>query len=52
MNAEIDGIRVVKIVPDNTSTIKDMKAMLMKQLLIDHEQYDLVITSLSKGKIY
>ena len=52
VDVEIGAIRVVKIVPDNTSTIKGMKAMLMKQLNIDPEKFDLVIASLGKGKIY
>ena len=43
---------MVKIVPDNTSTIKDMKVMLMKKLSIDADKFDLVVVSLSKGKVY
>jgi hypothetical protein len=45
-------ITIVKIVPDNTATIKEIKLMLLKKLQLDPEKYDLVITSLSKGKIY
>jgi len=40
----------VKIVPDNTSTIKDMKVMLMKKLSIDADNFDLVVLSLKKSK--
>jgi hypothetical protein len=45
-------ISLVKIVPDNTATIKEIKVMLMKKLELDPEKFELVIASLSKGKIY
>lgn len=45
-------IRLVKIVPDNTATIKEIKVMLMKKLELDADKFELVITSLSKGKTY
>lgn len=45
-------ITLVKIVPDNTATIKEIKVMLMQKLQIDVDKFDLVIASLSKGKIF
>ena len=45
-------ITIVKIIPDNTSTLKEMKVMLIKKLAIDPTKFELVIASLGKSKIF
>lgn len=52
----VDGIQdrlpVVKIFPENTTTIREMKVIILDKLGLDTDKFDLIITSLSKGKVY